>query len=199
MHTARIPPVDAAPATITAVLAMHAGHICPSSELLHSSAVLLRTEISRFRTQLGLNSKKTKQSLCRLAFGHCFSCVFCQVHVSSHVPAVASRPTAHTSERNSVGNLPKFGSRVFLALGTVPPCQCLRGIRNQAHLCAWALLAGISLFACDSCQADSAVWACHAAFTRVGSDFLSQVFLLRQLHGQCRQPSGGSRARDDQP
>lgn len=34
MHTARIPPVDPAPATIAAVLAMHAGHICPSSELL---------------------------------------------------------------------------------------------------------------------------------------------------------------------
>src|ERR1700730_3190102 len=34
MHTTRIPPVDPAPATITAVLAMHAGHICPSSELL---------------------------------------------------------------------------------------------------------------------------------------------------------------------
>jgi hypothetical protein len=32
MHSARIPPVDPAPATITAVLAMHAGHICPSSE-----------------------------------------------------------------------------------------------------------------------------------------------------------------------
>jgi hypothetical protein len=34
MHTARIPPVDPAPATITAVVAMHAGHISPSSELL---------------------------------------------------------------------------------------------------------------------------------------------------------------------
>jgi len=34
MHTARIPPVHPAPAIITAVLAMHAGHICPSSELL---------------------------------------------------------------------------------------------------------------------------------------------------------------------
>src|SRR5262249_16654231 len=34
LHTARIPPVDPAPATITAVLAMHAGHICPSSKLL---------------------------------------------------------------------------------------------------------------------------------------------------------------------
>jgi hypothetical protein len=33
MHTARIPPVDPAPATIAAALAMHAGHICPSSEL----------------------------------------------------------------------------------------------------------------------------------------------------------------------
>ena len=34
MQTARIPPVDPAPATITAVLAMHTGHICPSFELL---------------------------------------------------------------------------------------------------------------------------------------------------------------------
>src|SRR5712671_1900709 len=32
MHTARIPPVDPAPATITAVLAMHTGHICLSSD-----------------------------------------------------------------------------------------------------------------------------------------------------------------------
>jgi len=29
MHTARIPPVDPTPATITAVLATHAGHIGP--------------------------------------------------------------------------------------------------------------------------------------------------------------------------
>ena len=34
MHTARIPPVDPAPASITAVLAMHAGHICPSFKFL---------------------------------------------------------------------------------------------------------------------------------------------------------------------
>ena len=34
MHSAKIPPVDPAPATITAVLAMHAGHIRPSFELL---------------------------------------------------------------------------------------------------------------------------------------------------------------------
>jgi len=45
MHTARIPPVDPAPATITAVLAMHAGHICPSSELLIRSRRLARTGI----------------------------------------------------------------------------------------------------------------------------------------------------------
>jgi hypothetical protein len=32
--TARIPPVHPAPATITAVLAMYAGHKCVSSELL---------------------------------------------------------------------------------------------------------------------------------------------------------------------
>jgi len=34
MHTARTPPVDAAPATITAALSMHAGHIYPSAQLL---------------------------------------------------------------------------------------------------------------------------------------------------------------------
>jgi hypothetical protein len=34
MHTARIPPVDPAPATITAVLTMHAGHICVSDEVV---------------------------------------------------------------------------------------------------------------------------------------------------------------------
>src|SRR6202051_2293421 len=39
MHTARIPPVDPAPAAITAALAMHAGHIFPSSELLRSPRV----------------------------------------------------------------------------------------------------------------------------------------------------------------
>ena len=33
MKTARIPPVDAVPATIAAVLAIHAGHICSSSEV----------------------------------------------------------------------------------------------------------------------------------------------------------------------
>jgi hypothetical protein len=33
MHAARIPPVDPAEAIITAVVAMHAGHICLSSEL----------------------------------------------------------------------------------------------------------------------------------------------------------------------
>ena len=34
MHTVRIPPVDPAPATIAAVLAMHTGHIYPSFGLL---------------------------------------------------------------------------------------------------------------------------------------------------------------------
>ncbi len=34
MHTARIPPPDPAPAAMTAALAMHAGHIYPSPELL---------------------------------------------------------------------------------------------------------------------------------------------------------------------
>ena len=37
MHTARIPPADPAPATITAVLATHAGHMDPSSELINYS------------------------------------------------------------------------------------------------------------------------------------------------------------------
>src|SRR5579864_3097462 len=31
MQTPRIPPADPAPATITATISMHAGHICPSS------------------------------------------------------------------------------------------------------------------------------------------------------------------------
>ena len=46
MHTARIPPVDPAPATIAAVLAMHTGHIYPSSELL--IAVFTFDELLRF-------------------------------------------------------------------------------------------------------------------------------------------------------
>ena len=49
MQTARIPPVDPAPATITAVLAMHAGHICSSSELLIAAASLS----SRYNLLLG--------------------------------------------------------------------------------------------------------------------------------------------------
>ena len=49
MHTARIPPVDPAPATIAAALAMHAGHICPSSELLnrvHGGHVQILMQVS---------------------------------------------------------------------------------------------------------------------------------------------------------
>src|SRR5262249_7765556 len=38
MHTARIPPVDPAPATIAVVLAMHTGHICPSCATSYPSA-----------------------------------------------------------------------------------------------------------------------------------------------------------------
>jgi len=55
------------------------------------------------------------------------------------------------------------------------------------------------LFACDSCEADATVLAYRATFTGAGSDFVYRVFLLGQLHDQCRQPSGGSRAGDDQP
>ena len=49
MHTARIPPVDPAPATITAVLAMQAGHIYPSSELLIRSRRLAHSGIHPLR------------------------------------------------------------------------------------------------------------------------------------------------------
>jgi hypothetical protein len=50
MHTARIPPVDPAPATITAVLAMHAGHICPSSfRVLPQFPNLRYSSLSSFR------------------------------------------------------------------------------------------------------------------------------------------------------
>src|SRR2546426_6894240 len=49
MYTARIPPVDPAPATITAVLAMHVGHICPSS--VHATfAVLPGTKAENWRS-----------------------------------------------------------------------------------------------------------------------------------------------------
>jgi hypothetical protein len=44
MHTARIPPVDPAPATIAAVAAMHAGHI--SRSLLGDAQVQILMQIS---------------------------------------------------------------------------------------------------------------------------------------------------------
>src|SRR5260370_7184043 len=53
--------------------------------------------------------------------------------------------------------------------------------------------------ACDSCQADSAVLACRATFTLVGRDFVSRLFLLRQLHGQSPQPSADTPPRHHQP
>src|SRR5580698_7425126 len=44
-HTARIPPVDPAPATITAVFAIQTGHICFSSELLLSGIISLLVSV----------------------------------------------------------------------------------------------------------------------------------------------------------
>ena len=59
MHTANIPPVDPAPATITAVLAMHAGHIFTSSEFLIrqrplNQALLVRGRCFYERSKLAL-------------------------------------------------------------------------------------------------------------------------------------------------
>ena len=67
MHSARIPPVDPAPATIIAVLATHAGHICPCSELLSSTLSILQSFLSLASgpTQLSPRSPECKQ---RLAF-----------------------------------------------------------------------------------------------------------------------------------
>ena len=75
MNTAGIPPVDAAPATITAALAMHAGHIVPPLDFYPEVPGIRSLCLGRFR----------------------------QAHLSSHAPAVASRPTAHTSERDDDG------------------------------------------------------------------------------------------------
>src|ERR1700680_3155782 len=102
MHTARIPPVDPAPATITAVLAMHAGHICPSFGLLififhfdgslcfaknlHSFGRSARPQLASPgpRAQLGtyvyLNVARR----------------FWKIHVCPHIYAVSFSPTAHT-------------------------------------------------------------------------------------------------------
>jgi hypothetical protein len=45
MHTPTIPPVDPAPATITAVLAMHTGHICFSYKLSTWWTILLLVSV----------------------------------------------------------------------------------------------------------------------------------------------------------
>jgi len=60
MHSNRIPPVDPAPATITAVLAIHAGHICSSkvvirwhrpADVQHRRATVIA--MPEFRLRLG--------------------------------------------------------------------------------------------------------------------------------------------------
>jgi len=64
MHTARIPPVDPAPATITVMFATHAGHICPSSEpLIRPRPICFR---SCRRTCMGLLIQSRK--LARIHF-----------------------------------------------------------------------------------------------------------------------------------
>src|SRR6267142_2913500 len=78
MHTARIPPVDPTPATITAVLAIHAGHICPSCELLIRRLRLARTGIHPLRASahpLNQGSADARFAYCFILDVHTFSTV----------------------------------------------------------------------------------------------------------------------------
>src|ERR1700691_3258865 len=67
MHTARIHPVDPAPATIAAALAMHTGHICPSFGLLICSfpfdGLLCLRNFTLLRTQHGLSLPRLRRVL----------------------------------------------------------------------------------------------------------------------------------------
>src|SRR5438067_13563356 len=70
MNTARIPPVDPTPATIAAVLAMHAGHIFPSSELCYC--------------------RKLFELCCR-----CTSCPYSKAHISIAYLLIPIDPSSH--------------------------------------------------------------------------------------------------------
>ena len=60
MHTARIPPADPAPATITAVLAMHAGHIWLGRRTLADAAELDRSPWPLRRSAVPRPSARTR-------------------------------------------------------------------------------------------------------------------------------------------
>jgi hypothetical protein len=62
MHTARIPPVDPAPATITAAFAMHTGHMRPSSYTLvlgaHDMRLALNIEMLGVTSVAGIQNQQ---------------------------------------------------------------------------------------------------------------------------------------------
>jgi hypothetical protein len=104
MQTARIPPVDPAPATITAALAMHAGHICyPSFGL---PICIFLSWIAVFRENLHSSGRSARPQLpspgSRAQLGtYLYLNVarrFLQMHVGAHILAVSFGPTAHTPE-----------------------------------------------------------------------------------------------------
>src|SRR6266567_8665819 len=113
MHTVRIPPVDPATATITAVLAMHAGHICPSSELL------IRPRLSALPVS-SLRENKT--------FGVHLPM---KMNEATFDSCVVFMPPCLLRKRDLTARI--CLSRLCFAVGTFPACQCRgsRAIRNM--------------------------------------------------------------------
>src|SRR5258708_13927202 len=74
-------------------------------------------------------------------------------------------------------------------------CPTLPVLARYAQLGTHVYLGLISwrrLFACDSCQADSAVLAYRPTFHSIRRCFVYRVFLLRNLDGQGRPPPRAS-------
>ena len=122
MDTARIPPVDPAPATITAVLARHAGHICPSFGLLicifHFDGLLrFAKHLHSFR---GSATPQLASSGPRAQLGtYVYLNVarrFRKMHAGAHILAVSFGPTAHAPE-GSDDRPSQLGQRILEGSG----------------------------------------------------------------------------------
>jgi hypothetical protein len=122
MHTTRIPPVDPAPANITAVLVMHAGHICPSSKLL--ICILPFDRLLCFAKNLHSFGRSAPPQLAspgpRAQLGsYVYLNVpsrFRKMHVGAHILAVSFGPTAHTPEWRD-DRPSQLGQRILKGLG----------------------------------------------------------------------------------
>jgi hypothetical protein len=90
MHSARIRPVEPAPATTAAVLAMHTGHIVPSFDGFH------RPACQSARATRNQEHVCTQAELFAVYRG---PACFRAVHVGAHCCLVPFRPPAHTPER----------------------------------------------------------------------------------------------------